>query len=235
MAETYIDISPVISARTAVFPGDKAFFRHVAMDMDRGDHLTLSDIAMTVHIGAHVDAPSHYARHGSSIDERPIDFYIGPCQVIRISFDGRSGRAKSNDELRIRPDDLRGKKITAPRVLFATGTFPDPEQWRDDFASLSPELIDYLAARGVRLVGIDTPSIDPSDSKDLESHKAIAKHDMAILEGIVLTDVEPGLYTLIALPLRLQGVDASPVRAVLMRSALKRKIQLAGKGLGQLR
>ena len=214
----YIDISPVISHQTAVFPGDKAFSRHVVMDMVRGDHLTLSDIATTVHIGAHVDAPNHYARDGVGIDARPLDLYVGSCQVIRVSFDGRHGRAKSNEDLRIRPGDLRGEKITAPRVLFATDTFPDPNKWRDDFAALSPELVDDLADRGVRLIGIDTPSIDPSDSKALESHNAVAKRDMAILEGIVLTHVEPGLYTLIALPLRLQGVDASPVRAVLWTS-----------------
>ena len=177
------------------------------MDTAHGDHLTLSDIAMTVHIGAHVDAPNHYANNGVGIDERPLEFYIGPCQVIRVDV-----RAT-----RIRPDDLQHEKIKAPRVLFATGTFLDPNRWRDDFASLSPELIDNLADQGVRLVGIDTPSIDPSDSKSLESHNAIAKHDMAILEGIVLTCVEPGLYTLIALPLRLRGCDASPVRAILAK------------------
>lgn len=215
---SYIDISPLISERTAVYPGDTAFSRHVTLDMVRGDHLTLSDIRTTLHVGAHVDAPNHYARDGVGIDERALDFYFGICQVIRVSFEAKRKKAKSNEDLRIRPADLSGVEIQAPRVLFATGTFPEPNRWNDDFASLSPELVDFLADRGVRLVGIDTPSIDPSESKELESHNAIAKHDMAILEGIILNNVEPGIYTLIALPLRLKNADASPVRAVLTKA-----------------
>ncbi len=214
-----IDISPVISERTAVFTGDTSFSRRVVMDLIRGDNITLSDITTTVHIGAHVDAPNHYTRDGVGIGDRSLDFYFGPCQVIRVSFETRVAQARSNEDLRIRLSDFADVKIEAPRILFATETFADPNKWRDDFASLSPEVIEMLHARGVRLVGIDTPSIDPSDSKALESHQTIAKYDMAILEGIVLAGVAPGLYTLIALPLRLQDVDASPVRAVLIRES----------------
>jgi arylformamidase len=102
-----------------------------------------------------------------------------------------------------------------PRVLIKTGTFPDPERWNPDFAAVSVELVEALAGRGVITIGIDTPSVDPQESKDLAAHKAILKHDMAILEGLVLRDVAPGEYELIALPLPLEGFDASPVRAVL--------------------
>jgi arylformamidase len=113
------------------------------------------------------------------------------------------------------PDDIKGKSISAPRVLFRTGTFPDPRRWNNDFASLSPELVDALHERGVILVGIDTPSVDPFESKALAAHKALARHDMANLEGLVLDEVAEGQYELIALPLRLKNADASPVRAVL--------------------
>ena len=106
--------------------------------------------------------------------------------------------------------------IVAPRVLLRTGTFPDPDAWNADFAALSPELVAWLHERGVRLVGLDTPSVDPQDDRLLESHTAIAARDMAILEGVVLDHVPPGVYTLIALPLKLAGADASPVRAVLV-------------------
>ncbi|NBW81674.1 hypothetical protein EBR21_07955, partial [bacterium] len=102
------------------------------------------------------------------------------------------------------------------RVLFRTNSFPDPEQWQDDFCSLSPELISDLAARGVMTVGIDTPSVDPHDSKDLESHQALLRHDVAVLEGLDLSKVPDGEYTLVALPLPLVGFEASPVRAVLL-------------------
>jgi arylformamidase len=100
--------------------------------------------------------------------------------------------------------------------LLATGSFPNPEKWNSDFAALSPELVTYLHKQGVRLVGIDTPSIDPENSKALESHQAVADCDLAILEGIVLDKVPDGLYTLLALPLKIEGADASPVRAVLL-------------------
>ncbi len=202
-----IDISPVISPRIAVWPGDVAFRRDVALDMDRGDNLTLSAITTTVHVGAHTDAPNHYRADGAGIAERALERYYGPCQVIR---------ATPLPGGRIYPHHLKNIDIRAPRVLFHTGSFPDPDDFNTDFNSLSPELIEHLYDRGVRLVGIDTPSIDPFDSQALETHNAVADRDMAVLEGIVLEGVPEGLYTLVALPLKLEGTDASPVRAVLI-------------------
>lgn len=202
---TLIDISPALRPTTAVWPGDVPLSRAVAMSFAQGHHLDLSSVHTTVHIGAHADAPSHYRADGASIDARPLDRYYGPCEVVRVDV----GRGE-----RVLPHHLPGP-VTAPRVLFATGTFPDPDTFSTDFAALSPELLDALAARGVTLVGIDTPSVDPFDSKALESHQALARHDMAVLEGLVLGHVEPGRYTLLALPLRLEGADASPVRAAL--------------------
>ncbi|HZN04841.1 MAG TPA: hypothetical protein VFD06_14750, partial [Candidatus Polarisedimenticolia bacterium] len=102
-----------------------------------------------------------------------------------------------------------------PRVLLATGTFPDPTVFNEDFAALSPALIDHLHEGGARLVGVDTPSLDPCHSKDLPAHRACLRHDMAILEGLLLAHVPEGVYELIALPLRIAGADGSPVRAIL--------------------
>lgn len=176
------------------------------MDMAQGDHLTLSAMETTLHLGAHTDAPNHYAVDGEDIASVVLERYYGKCQVI--SVDVEPGE-------RILPTHLR-ERITAPRVLFHTDTFPDPNRWNDDFASLSPQLIDMLASQGVVLVGIDTPSVDPATDKELPSHAALHRHDMSVLEGIILSHVEPGHYTLIALPLPLTGADASPVRAVLV-------------------
>ena len=106
--------------------------------------------------------------------------------------------------------------MDSPRVLLKTGTYPNPNHFNEDFAALSPELVDYLSSQGVQLIGIDTPSVDLFDDKALLSHNAIARHDMAILEGVVLSHVTPGRYTLSALPLSLVGCDASPVRAALV-------------------
>ena len=106
--------------------------------------------------------------------------------------------------------------ISRPRVLFKTGTFPDPYAWNDDFAAPEPELLDRLGSRGVVLVGFDTPSTDLFHSKGLEAHQMLFKHGMMNLEGLVLSHVKPGHYTLMALPLPLEDADASPVRAVLL-------------------
>jgi len=199
------DISPVVSPRLGVWPGDTPPAREVLLDMQRGDNLTLSTLRATVHLGAHADAPSHYAAHGAAIESRPLDLYLGPCQVVALGVPFAT---------RILPAML-AVPIRAERVLFVTRTFPDPERFNDDFAALSPELVDHLHEQGVRLVGIDTPSVDLFHSKDLPSHQACLRHDMAILEGLVLAGVPEGLYELIALPLRLEGFDASPLRAVL--------------------
>ena len=177
------------------------------MDTDKGDHLGLSKITTTLHIGAHTDAPNHYAPKSEGISERSLHYYLGPCQVIAV--DTKRGE-------RIKPEDLKDQSIRAPRVLFKTGSFPDPEKWNDDFCSLSKELIELLHQQNVILVGIDTPSVDPIDSKDLPSHKTIHGKNMAILEGVVLDEVEEGLYSLVALPLKMRNADASPVRAILI-------------------
>lgn len=199
------DITPVVSPRLAVWPGDTPPSREVLLDMKRGDNLTLSTLRGTVHLGAHADAPSHYGRDAASIEASDPSVYVGPCQVVRVGI-GPGARIPASAV----PDPL-----LAPRVLFATGTFPDPERFNEDFAALEPALVDALHRRAVRLVGIDTPSVDPFSSKDLRAHHRFLAHDMAILEGLVLTDVPEGVYELIALPLRLEGFDASPVRAVL--------------------
>ena len=203
-----IDISPVLSARTGVWPGDTPLSREVLCDMGAGANITLSTLRSTVHLGAHADGPNHYGHPAPGISERSLRHYIGPCTVVHA----RVGRGE-----RVTPEGLgvRPEQIRTARVLIRTGTFPDATAWNNDFAGLSVALIEMLASRGVITVGVDTPSVDLMDSKDLPAHKAILAADMAILEGLVLGGVAPGEYELIAPPLRLEGFDASPVRAVL--------------------
>jgi arylformamidase len=201
------DISPAITESMKVWPGDTPPSREVLCDMKRGDNLTLSTLHATVHLGAHADAPSHYGADAPSIEACDLDVYIGPCQVVHVPAE----RGK-----RIRPE-LLAEPVTAARVLLRTGSFPDFTTFNQDFAALEPSLVDYLHDVGVRLIGIDTPSVDLFSSKDLPAHHRILHHGMAILEGLVLRDVPPGLYELVALPLRLVGFDASPVRAILRR------------------
>lgn len=201
------DISPLIHEKTAVFPGDTVFERQVLMDTSKGDHLGLSWVKTTLHMGAHTDATNHYHKEGQGIHAAPLERYLGPCQVLHV---------KATRGERITPKMIAGKKITAPKVLFRTDSFSNPDHWNSDFNSLSPELIDDLARQGVHLVGIDTPSVDPETSKELESHQALWRNQVAVLEGIDLSKVSEGKYQLIALPLKIFEADASPVRAVLV-------------------
>jgi len=205
------DISPPISECLAVWPGDTPPRREILLEIGKADveskivsNITLSTLHATVHLGAHADAPSHYGADAPTIDARSLDYYLGSCQVIRLVVP----RGTLITPTMVPP-------VSAPRVLLATGTFLDPEHFNTDFAALSPALVEDLHRQGVQLIGIDTPSVDPFDSKELPAHKTFLKHDMAILEGLVLAGVPEGLYELIALPLKLAGFDASPVRAVL--------------------
>ncbi|PYQ34000.1 MAG: arylformamidase [Acidobacteria bacterium] len=203
---TFIDISPPIDSSIHVWPGDTPFAHSINLDMKAGANITLSEIHTTVHVGAHADAPAHYVRDGMDIASRRLEFYIGRCVVLRVPV--RRGE-------RVIVEHLDGKVLSAPRVLLRTGTFPNPRKWNNDFAYLSPALVEHLYQHGVMLVGIDTPSVDAFDSKTLEAHQVFAHNDMAMLEGLMLDHVEEGEYELIAPPLPLVGADASPVRAVL--------------------
>jgi len=199
------DITPAITPQLKVWPGDTEPTREVLLDMQRGDNITLSTLHSTVHLGAHADAPNHYGSDAPSIEDRPLAPYLGPVQLIRIGADRAT---------RFVPADLPDR-FEAARVLIATGSFPDPEQFNEDFAAPAPETIDHLADRGVGLIGVDTPSVDLFHSKELPSHARCLAREMAILEGLLLSQIPEGIYELIALPLKLVGFDASPVRAVL--------------------
>ena len=201
-----IDISPEIHPGLGVFPGDVAFARKESLSFQAGHNLDLSSITTTLHLGAHADSTSHYSATGKGIDSKDLSVYYGPAQVVRVAV----GRGE-----RIQRDQIKDE-IKAERVLFFTNTFPNPDQWNSDFAAFTPEVIDWLGAKGVKLVGIDTPSVDLEQSKDLPAHQALLRNKMSVLEGLVLSHVQPGLYTLIALPLKIRGADASPVRAVLV-------------------
>src|ERR1035437_1049699 len=203
-----LDISPLVSERLPVWPDDAPYRRTVRASFENGDTSLVSSIETTLHLGAHADAPGHTVWGAGSIDQQPLGLYYGPCQVVKVSV---------SEGGRVGPGDL-AVEIAAPRLLLRTDSFPGPERFGTKFAGLSPGLAPWLAERGVVLVGLDTPSIDPFDDPRLESHLALAEYRIATLEGLVLRDVAPGFYTLVALPLRLEGADASPGRAGLVES-----------------
>jgi arylformamidase len=204
---SFIDISPLISSDIAVYPLDVPCSIDTSLSFEKGDHLRLSSMQATLHVGAHADAPNHYHVEGRGIDCRDLDFYYGPCQVVDVR--GAKGGVGFEDI---------GEEIRQERLLFKTDSFKDPCIWQEDFFFLEVELIDRLAEKKVRLVGIDTPSVDAANTKNMAVHQRIFHHDMAILEGLVLKEVPAGDYHLIALPLKVAGGDAAPVRAVLLPS-----------------
>lgn len=200
------DLSPRLEPGIAVWPGDVPYSREVSCETKSGSHLTLSSLRTTVHVGTHTDALNHFENVEDGIDRAPIERYLGTCEVVTVDVE-RGGL--------IEPKHVKG--VTAPRVFFRTKSYPDPKVFNEDFVALSGPVVEWLADRGVVLVGIDTPSVDAFSSKDLPAHHATAKRKMAILEGIVLDGVPDGVYQMSAVPLKIAGGDASPVRVVLTR------------------
>ncbi|SFB77628.1 Kynurenine formamidase [Polaromonas sp. OV174] len=199
------DISPAVHPGAPVFPGDTPYQQQWCATIAPGCPVNVSSITLSPHIGAHADAPLHYDPQGAAIGAVALDAFIGPCRVIHAIDCGPLIEwhhiAHAVNQL-------------PPRVLVRTYA-KAPEQWDAALSAYAPDTIERLAALGVRLVGIDTASIDPADSKLLASHQVIRRLDLRVLENLVLDDVPEGDYELIALPLKLTHADASPVRAVL--------------------
>ena len=199
------DISPPIASDSPLFPGDEAYSQRWTARIGPDCPVNLSAITMSPHIGAHADAPLHYGDGERAIGAVDLVPYLGPCRVIHAIDRGPL----------IRPEHLaHAADRLPPRVLVRT-CVTAPTTWSTDFASFAPETISWLAGRGVKLVGIDSQSVDPADSKTLDSHHLLLRHDLRVLENLVLDDVPAGDYELIALPLKLTQACASPVRAVL--------------------
>jgi arylformamidase len=207
------DISPPIHAGTPVWPGDTPFAIERIWSMDGGSPVNVSRLTLSTHTGAHADAPLHYDAAGADSATRSLEPYLGPCRVIDLSAAPVHAAISPGDIAAALDEPSAGP--CPPRVLLRTWPRAPLERWVSDFRAVESATIDLLAARGVVLIGVDTPSLDPETSKTMDAHLRVRAHDMAILEGLVLDRVAPGDYELIALPLPIAGADASPVRAVL--------------------
>jgi len=200
------DISQPLGTGTPVWPGDQPVRLDWTMSRDHGDSVNVAALTLSVHAGTHADGPRHCDDDGARPAELDLATFLGPALVV----DGR-GR----DALDV--DAVDGIDLArAERILFRTTATGDPGSFPVRFAALTPALAHRLGDAGIRLVGTDAPSVDPFDSKTLAAHRALAEGGVAILENLVLDDVAPGRYTLVALPLRLVEADSSPVRAVLL-------------------
>jgi arylformamidase len=200
------DISPPVAAGTPVFPGDTPYRQEWAATIAPGCPVNVSSLTLSPHIGAHADAPLHYDPAGAPVGALDLAPYLGPCRVIHAIGKGPlvfwADLAHAVDQL-------------PPRVLVRTYDRMPVDRWDPQLAAFAPATIERLADAGVQLVGIDTASIDPAASKALDSHQAVRRRGLRVLENLVLDDGPEGDYELIALPLKLMTADASPVRAVL--------------------
>lgn len=195
----------MVSEQTPVFPGDQPLELRWTARIGPGCPVNLSALTLSPHLGAHADAPVHYAHGAAAIGEVDLEPYWGLCRVVDVRGCGPL----------VEPYHLAGRLDGSPsRVLLRTCESA-PTRWSHEFAALAPATIALLAAAGVRLVGIDSQSVDPADSKELPSHQALLHADMRVLENLVLDNVAEGDYELVALPLRLAHACASPVRAAL--------------------
>jgi len=202
-----IDISQTLHPGLPVWPGDTAFAAERTWALSEDCPVNVSRLTLSTHTGAHADAPLHYDPRGEDMAAVALVPYLGPAQLIDVTACGARRITPQDVAGRLRPDTVR-------LILRTFARFPH-DRWPDAFATPSPELIEVLAGQGGVLIGVDAPSLDPETSKDLPAHHAVARRGLAILEGLVLDDVAEGRYELIALPLKLAGADASPVRAVL--------------------
>jgi arylformamidase len=200
------DISPPVHAGAPVFPGDTAYTQEWTAQLAPGCPVNVSRITLSPHVGAHADAPLHYDNEGRTIGDVSLDAYIGPCRVIHAIG---CGPLIEWHHIEHALRDLPA------RVLVRTYERMPVDAWDGNLTAYAPATIERLAERGVKLIGIDTASIDPAPSKTLDSHQVIRRLDMRVLENLLLDEVAEGDDELIALPLKLTTADASPVRAVL--------------------
>jgi arylformamidase len=206
------DISQTLRASLPVWPGDGAFECGVTAEVAAGSSVTLHRFAMSSQSGTHAESARHVRDDSASLDELELGVFWGLCTVVDVS--AGVGPVLASEVLP-KLSAFASVSASLERVLLRTFAKPNWSTWPADFRPIASGLIDEIAARGGRLIGTDAPSIDPASSKTLEAHHAAHRARMAILEGLVLDQIPEGVYELVALPLPIKAVEATPVRAVL--------------------
>ncbi len=200
------DISQRIRPNIPVWPGDKEFSLKRTWGISAECPVNVSEISMSTHTGSHADARLHFDSRGKDCADTELAPYIGEAYVLDLSNDVSNLVEASH--LMSLPDNVE-------RVLVKLFKKFPHDGWDSNFPAFSPAAIEVLSQKGCVLIGTDVPSLDPEDSKTMDAHFAVDKANMAILEGLVLDDISEGIYELIALPLKIEGADGSPVRAIL--------------------
>ncbi|MBP1948165.1 arylformamidase [Virgibacillus litoralis] len=201
----WIDISQPLTNEMAHFPGDTPLDYSLTYSIEQTGSVNVGQMTGSLHTGTHIDAPFHYDSKGITIDDLDINLAIGKAKVIDVS-----------DVEKITAETLQGFDFNGiSRVLLHTSLPNNPNRFPDKMPDLDPGAAPLLKEKGVKLIGVDMPSVDAPDSKDLATHHALYNNGIFILENLMLDHVVPGDYELIAIPLAITGADASPVRAVL--------------------
>ncbi|MGM7724542.1 arylformamidase [Metabacillus sp. Hm71] len=203
----WIDISQPLDEKVPVWPGDTPFSNKLITNIEESGSVNVGQINMSTHTGTHIDAPFHFDNEGKKVIDLDVNIYIGKAKVIHLPNISCIG-VKELSSL-----DLNG----VVRLLIRTDAWKDRQKFPQTIPYIQPELSKYLSEVGIRLLGLDLPSADPLDSKELSAHHQLAAHGIHILEGLVLANVLPGDYEMAALPLPLVEGDGSPVRAVLKK------------------
>jgi len=201
-----LDISILVQAGTPEWPGDVPFSCGWSATIAQGSSVNLAHTAGSAHVGTHADAPLHVRDGWPSSDRLPLEPYLGPVVVLDYSRVSAGTLPLDVDDPRLAGCE---RLLLRTDRTIAEGTFPDA------WPVLSAATAVLLAARGVKLVGVDCPSVDERESKTLEVHHALFSGGAYILENLDLRGVAEGRYEIAALPQRLGGLDAAPVRAVL--------------------
>ena len=189
------------------WPGDAPFERRKTLSLAEGDACNLSEIQCSAHTGTHLDAPLHFIEPGAAIDAMPLDATVGPARVIEI-----------HDRHLIRIEELeRHQPRAGDRLLFKTANSKlwKTSEFQSDYVHISPETARYLVGIGVRTVGVDYLSVGHGEGGGAETHRILLEAGVWIIEGLNLEEVTPGEYELICLPLKIQGGDGAPARAIL--------------------
>jgi arylformamidase len=212
---TIFDISRPLFHGLAPWPGDTAFHFELKWKMAEGATVNVGAIEMGVHNGTHADASFHFEKDGNTIDQVPLDTYVGDAVVVDLTEKFQNGR---HDEITIADIESAEEALdAAPRLLLKTGVWSDSRKFPEKIPVIASDVAQWLQSRKVKLLGLDLPSVDPIDAKMLVNHHALAAARIAIVESLDLTEVNSGIYHFSALPMRITGGDAAPVRAILWR------------------
>jgi arylformamidase len=210
------DVSRTLSNDLAEWPGDEPCRFRLTREKAKGESVNLGAITMSVHNGTHADAQFHFDTDGGSIEKAPLEIYLGRATVVDLAqafLDLKEKHLISIEDLRSSAEQI----AATSRILVKTGRWSDSTVFPDTIPVIAADVPAWLQKNGVKLLGLDLPSVDEIDSKSLQNHHALARAGIAIVESLDLSDVAPGIYQFAALPLKIAGGDGAPMRAILWR------------------